>query len=341
MSPLPQALYSNPPKAIPLWISSALVGCFLLNFSILLMEDEKLDKKTLASISGYYGPGSCLAWIVVLLTNVEFIVYAKILCRMWKREQLFKDEDILQFQIDPTIIGSLAYSVVATGHYYKISHQNPNSGDSDQPQRAVMRLAFFASVLAIVTYLPYGVLLPWHSATHIQGKQFSHKSFHGRYMLWIVTSIFVTCPGLCEKLSFLIQDFVVWTAPIECYGAPYVKRKELGTNRNPAITLSRYLLGVKAIAIVLGILSEPFSLKRAWIFAFPQSPASITDLDQAAALGVALFSVIAGVVTSKKTQQKDKSRSTRAQNMELPSYGFRGSQHNPADSGLHPVHFKT
>lgn len=348
MSSLPQALYSNPFKEFPLWIRPALVYGLMVNFLVLLMEDEKLDDKTLASISGYYGPGSCLAWIVVLLTNVEFVVYVKVLYRVWKREQLFKDEDILEFQIDPTIISSLAYPIVAMGHYLKVYHPHPDNEETIQPQVAVMHLTIFASLLAIFTYLPYGVLLWWLDATNMQHKHFSRKSFLLRFWLWCITSVFAIYLEMIRGNIYIILQglafstaFLLYMPSVDCYGGSYVKFKgDCKYAAEIAVSTSCLAVGALLVTGALGFPEEIFPLKRAWTFAFPQSSASLSDLDQAAALGVALFAVISGVVMSIKARPKDSSHSTRAQNIGLLPYVSQGSQLNSTDSGLHSVHFR-
>lgn len=315
-TPLPPN--DNPLNKYPLWIHIILVLCFVVNFSVLFMPDDKLDDKTLESVSGYYGIGSCLAWIVTVLSNVEFVAYAKIMRRMLKREQLFKAEDLLEFRVDLNMIASITYPIIAIVDLMKSIDITQDTSDSVQPQRAVAHLASFASLLALFTYVPYGMLITQlDHTTHIQGKPFSRRSFFARVGLWAIVCLFSSVGEiLTGNLSVHYQYLAFFSTIVLCMPAPLSFHKLMC--QFAAMPPFLGLISASSSFIFLGnIIHESTDLgqkKRGWRFTFPQSPTSIADLGQAATLGVALFALMVTFAVPVKAWLKDRSHSVQAQN---------------------------
>lgn len=57
---------------IPAFIAVVLSYLVLSALFYLLIPGNQIDSETFDAVSGFYGPSSCCAWLLLILSNTEF-----------------------------------------------------------------------------------------------------------------------------------------------------------------------------------------------------------------------------------------------------------------------------
>jgi len=82
-------------------------------FLLLIIGCDWLDPETFDAVSGLYGPGSCCAWLLLVLSNAEFKMCYTYFRRVFRGDFPIEDNDHHgRSSVDAAIFGSVAYPFV-------------------------------------------------------------------------------------------------------------------------------------------------------------------------------------------------------------------------------------
>lgn len=270
-----------------------------------------ISSESLENVSEYYGPGSVAAWILLALSNFEFLFYGRILLMY-----IIPGPSILTeyftMKIDSTIIGTAAYSMVAFGDLLLkvirhasepinrrravVSFTNTNDPshvvDDIQAQVSVMYLTSAISSAAFIPHFFY-VATEHLAKTEVSPKRLTHFTRRRRLRLsfwavmFTVSQLVMSTQNLQPSGYGQFQDNICSLATLIIVGLLFYMDLE-NSGRLWSFLASAgcfFLVFLKVFVKINLYKGVPFGL------AWPQSSARISDLDQAAAVAVALIAI--------------------------------------------------
>ena len=273
----------------------------------LLMPNAEIGEDMLAEVSGYYGPGSVFAWLLLSINNIEIRTLAAWLWRglPFRKEQapervLYQTQGS-KYNVDMTLFGSIAYPFVALGDIITRC-----SGNSARPACAQSRieapLAVVQMALTMSIYANMGDIM-------ISSKVVNCNS--GRTLVWRCTWIVAMIASTSADHTadwWLRLFFQGWLTALGFFGVGSVRPDDPDFPPvsfklcSHTLRIFMYIFGFAALAS----LTTDSQGKKPWRIAFPRSSARITDLDQAAALAIALFTL--GIPFMRLTFRRSRSR---------------------------------
>lgn len=298
--------------AIVTALSTCLVILISTSIVSLIAPSFTLDQDELEQVSGYYGPGSTAAWLLLAFSNHEFLLYGRLMLRYFIPEPGIYTA-YYTLKVDSTIIGTAAYSLVALGDLFvqlakrpylntkvrrtMITVTFPSDGLTTKSIQAPLAVMYLTSALSSAALIPHffyfaNEVLIEESVSRKGLLPFTRRR-KLRLAFWALmysTSQLVIsnfAPDLRPSIYGGIQDYV-------CFGAALIVVLGLFlTNLHDSGRLWSYFASAGCFFLLFCRLFVKLRLKEELPcgIAWPQSAAKFSDLDQAAAVGVALVGI--------------------------------------------------
>lgn len=301
----------------------AFISFMISMVSSMIMPKFDLPPETLASVSGYYGPGSVAAWLVLAFSNSEFMVLIKVISRLMTGRIPLSIDDVYDLKVDTAIIGTLAYPLVA---YVDLTIQIIAALKSEkswliehriEAQLAVAHLSSAVSVLAMIAH--YYFLLIYLLINTDENFERTYpgpmmRKRRARLAMW--TTIFMSSQICIAILSFKFRataikslkhysSMMVVTILATTLLIPDGESEGGSTKIAWAFCCILFLLLLPSVNFHVG---KEFDMRFPW----PQSPARLSDLDQASALAVSLCTTLASLA-KWVARQVEKNRTSSAE----------------------------
>ncbi|KAK5085093.1 hypothetical protein LTR70_008681 [Exophiala xenobiotica] len=260
----------------------AAVGLFYLGLSALfylLFPGQEIDPGTFDALSGFYGPGSCCAWLLLILSNTEFKMCYTYFRRVFRGDLSIEDNDHHRTKVDAAIVGSVAYPFVAFVDFVRRGetyHGYETTDAAIYAQVSIAQLAAAASKLAIAVLCFPPIYVS------------SFRLSLGAQMLEAVKILDILC--------------IVWVAGWTAFEAGEHKTPDLAQKAVALLGVGSFLLSAVSTASLIASLSLGTNKMSSVRFAFPRSSAKLTDLDQAAALAIAVFTLVLSIIKAARTR---------------------------------------
>lgn len=277
----------------------------------LVMPDFSLSPTAFDNVSRYYGPGPVTAWLVLSLGNSEFKFLLKFVWRRLRRQKAISVDDF-DSKLDFTFVGTVAYPLVA---FTDLIIQIATSFRSRSlAQSASMTLDAQLSVLHLssaVSTVALGVHVFCLQDTFQDDNEsdFDRKRHEKcrrkrkiRLALW---SMVFVCSQICLSIiNFSLRSRTI--ANLKYYSKHYamgllglvVLSPDSATGRNwkSFAWIAFIVVFLQGVPMINLDVHEKVGVR----LAFPRTSAKISDLDQAAALALALCTLglsVAGSMT--------------------------------------------
>lgn len=300
-------------KALIVLVPPTLIAFIAL---LLLMPSFPLDPDDLATVSGFYGPGSTTAWLVLVFSNTEMSLSHRLLWSATKGlisrtpgNELAQTlgKDLARLGFDATMLGTMAFSIVAFVDLIVQTARNappdpsgsqnsPSSYATIQAQLAVMHLTSAICVLAALSHLCYWtatILVEESEFDLVNLPEFTKMRRERKLRFWLWVALFVMAQlGMSLYCSLMesrrladLQRQVSWAVPGTAF-VVWAMDEKGWVKRVGKIVVGFVLLAWRMS--MRGMVGDKVPVGFAW----PRSAARMSDLDQAAAVVVALATLV-------------------------------------------------
>ncbi|KAJ9653509.1 hypothetical protein H2198_007291 [Neophaeococcomyces mojaviensis] len=262
--------------------SLSILFILLVGFPDSLLLPTNPELEDVASVSGLYGPGTTLAWLITVLSNTEFQVLAYLLRGIaFRRTAIDLPKSWTEGKLDATLVTSAVFSTIAAVDCVSHHMRVPWYEFSDvHASEAIVSLSQATSLLALLVQ-GFGIELTLQQRIRLSVWSYT-------WLISTVTSTAFTWRSGWVGIAILRMDLVNIRGLMRLFSLFY----------SPAILLMAQVVWYIACSILF--LQEqppaPDWPKSSWRFAFPKSGIGLKDLDQAATLGAALCIVGLSVV---------------------------------------------